>query len=523
MKSASTHTSTASRSTSTRTLPWWGVWSVGTLATFLLASVWSVTMPIYSGPDESSQAIHAAALVRGQIIGTPVNRYEDPYTLVTVPGTFALGGMDSSCFLKNPAIPASCAAGVRLSSRPVGIGTYSGRYPPLYYVAPGLVTLVDQSPDALIFMRLAGALMCSVLLGLTLMAISLWSRRRMLSVGLLCALPPTAVYLFSMVNPNGLEIAAAICLWCSGLVLVLERLDDPPRGLVLVVTVSAVVLICTRGLSPLYAVLILAALGALAGPAAIRRLFGRRDIRRAALVLVVVGAGAVTWVLAAHALWLLPSGPSVGPHASDVTIIAKAFAQTHAWLEQMVGVLGWDETYMPTWTYRIWAVVVILLVLIAVRSRERRALLVLASLIALSLLLPVVLSLPQARIVGIAWQGRYTLPLAVGVPLLAAWLGGTAGNAPHPRIRLALVLALACASVLGYLETLRRYAVGTRGPIYFFGGPWHPVEGWALALVWYVAGYGLLCAVLWRLVEARGDTDQVLQLSYAGAPTDGRQ
>ncbi len=44
---------------------------LGTLASFALLAVWAVAMPLYSGPDEPSQVVHAAALVRGQLIGTP--------------------------------------------------------------------------------------------------------------------------------------------------------------------------------------------------------------------------------------------------------------------------------------------------------------------------------------------------------------------------------------------------------------------------------------------------------------------
>jgi hypothetical protein len=49
---------------------------------------------------------------------------------------------------------------------------------------------------------------------------------------------------------------------------------------------------------------------------------------------------------------------------------------------------------------------------------------------------------------------------------------------------------------LAFMETLRRYAVGTQGPFDLIGARWHPVEGWAVALVWYLVAYGLLLVVL---------------------------
>ena len=150
---------------------------------------------VYSGPDEPSQVIHAAALVRGQLIGTPDHGYQSPTTTVTVPGTFGNGADLMLCYLWLPTVPASCAAHVKLSEHPGRFSTYSGRYPPLYYAIDGLPTLAIDSTLAVIWMRLLGAFLCSVLLGLALMSIAVWSRSPILPTGFLCALTPAAIYM----------------------------------------------------------------------------------------------------------------------------------------------------------------------------------------------------------------------------------------------------------------------------------------------------------------------------------------
>lgn len=408
----------------------WRAFGLGTVVTFALMAVWAITMPLYSGPDEPSQAAHAAALVRGQLFGTPVRNFRFPGADVTVPGTLGNGTDDISCYWYHPAIPASCAAGVRLTSRPVAALTYSSRYPPLYYTATGLVTLVDQSSSTLIYMRLVGALMCSVLLGLAYMALAVWSANRVLPVGFLCALTPMAVYLGGVLNPSGLEIAAAICLWASGVVLMLEHAEDPPPGLVLVVAASAVVLTCTRGLSPLFALLSIVALAALVGQQTVARLFrSRRDVRWGALALIVVAVVTVAWVLYAHSLSLLPAGSRVSPSASDLSIVGQAFGQTRIWLEQMVGVLGWGDASMPSWTYRVWGLVLVLLVLLALRSRHRQGLLVLGWLIGLSLLLPVAISLVDTA----EHRNRLDRPLHAAARRRGARAGGRARRCRRRR------------------------------------------------------------------------------------------
>jgi hypothetical protein len=461
-------------------------------------------MPLYTGPDEQSQATHAAALVRGQLIGTPGPGYEDAFSIVSVPGTFGDGMNEIHCFQWDPAVPASCAAGVKLSGKTVVVGTYSGRYPPTYYAITGLVTLADQSAGALRYMRLVSALMSAALLGLAIMVMLTWSRNRLLRAGFLCALTPTAVYLGGMLNPNGLEISAAICLWCTGTVLVFEHGDDPPRGLLLCVFGSAAVFATTRGLSPFLVVLILVALVALLGfRRAWRLLRERRDVQLLAAALFVLSAATVAWILLAHTLWLVPAGPPVAAHASEFHIVGQAFSQTRVWYEQMVGVLGWDEVFVPDWTYRIWAAAIIILVALAIRSGKVRGLVVLGSLVAVVVLLPIPITLVHARTLGIVWQGRYMLPLSAGVPILASALGNRNPDGSTLWIRLAIFLALALASLLAFIETLRRYAVGNQGPFDLIGARWHPVEGWALALLWYLVAYGLLLVVLGALESPR--------------------
>jgi Predicted membrane protein (DUF2142) len=222
--------------------------------------------------------------------------------------------------------------------------------------------------------------------------------------------------------------------------------------------------------------------------------------------LCATGAFATAWILSAHTLWLLPAGPAVSRHASELQIISQAFGQTATWLHQMVGVLGWVDTPLPVWTYAAWGVAAVALISVALWAGWIRATLVLLGLIALSFVLPVGLELVNAKTVGLTWQGRYTLPLVVGVPLLAASCAGIRAYDRKAQQVFArtIVVVLAIVGVLGYLQALRRYAVGTRGPLDFLGGSWHPVEGTVIAILWYLAATAVLARLLWPLM-ARPD------------------
>ena len=92
-------------------------------------------------------------------------------------------------------------------------------------------------------------------------------------------------------------------------------------------------------------------------------------------------------------------------------------------------------------------------------------------------MLPVLLEAWQVRDVGYQWQGRYTLPIAVSIPLLAGF-----GVSEATRIRLSirrfvavLVVSLTVAEVVAYWLPLRDYSVGKHGPFWFFSDAiWSP-------------------------------------------------
>lgn len=481
------------------------MFAAAALAAFALLAAWAITVPLYSAPDETSQVVHAAALVRGQLIGRPGTGAQNPYSTVRVPASFGKGEALVKCYQFDDREPASCASGVRLTSGSVPASTYSGHYPPLYFALTGLPTLVDRSTGAVFLMRLSGALLCAVLLGLACLAVVRWSRHRAVLVGLMAALTPTALYLQSVVNPNGLEIAAALCLWCSGLVLVTERLADPPVGLIAIVGASAAVLNLARPLSPLWTLLILATLALLAGVRQVWRLLRRTDVRMATAAVAASAAFAVAWIIGAHSLWIVPAGTQIAHGTPLLHIVGDEFRQTGTWLEQMVGMLGWLDAPVPLATSFLWAAAVGVLLVGVLATRQWRDSGILALLVVAVLVAPVALELIDARRVGLAWQGRYTLPLAVGVPLLSSALIGKAGQLRRLSRSLGwVVLAfVSVGGILAFAEVLRRYAVGVNGPILFVDHGWTPLEGDVGALIWFVVATIVLAGLLGRWASRR--------------------
>jgi hypothetical protein len=455
----------------------WRVFVVVLVLAFANMAVWSLATPFFASPDEPAQVARAVALVHGQLIGTTVKNKGNPVTDVTIPTVYAAGSSYAGCFAFKDTVPASCATHLTQSKAAVRTTTYVGRYPPLYYAVVGLPSLFTASGDGLYAMRLVSALFNAVFLALAALSVAAWSRSRLLLVGLFVAATPMTYFLGGVVNPSGLEITSATCLWCAGLVLALERSDRPPPGLVAVATVAAAALLLARALSPLWVVSILLLLALLAGWRGVRALARARSVRWALVPLVPAGAFAVWWTVVAHALDLVPVGIRI--NGSGTSLAAGIFGLTGGWIQQMIGVFGWLDTISPLLTYLFWYAVIGLFVLLALACARRRHSGALALLMLVVVFVPVIISYGQAHRLGVIWQGRYILPMAVGVPLMAVALVERSGVLDGVRARVATVVCavLACAAFAAFAEALRRYAVGVKGPIDYLRGGWRPPLG----------------------------------------------
>ncbi len=455
------------------------VFVVCLVITFANFAAWSLATPLFASPDEQAQVVYAAAAARGQLVGTTIHNDENPYTVVSVPKVFASGDRYPVCFHFHPEIPASCARRLTTSTKTEHTYTYVGRYPPLYYLIVGLPSLAFVSKSGIYLMRLMSALICALLVSLALLVVVLWSRRKLLLVGVMVAATPMVWFLGGVVNPSGFEICAAICLWTAGLVLVLDHPEHPPPGLVATVAVAAAALLLARPISPLWVACIAVVLGLLGGRRALVGVVRSQAARRWAVPLLACGVFAISWIIGEHALDLRPVGTHVRPGESSLGLIGTLFGHTGGWTLQMVGVFGWLDTRSPILTYVVWFVIVAFLVVLASQCASARRAGALMLLIVAVVVVPIVISYGEAHRLGILWQGRYTLPLAVGVPLVSAALAERSALVRRWRTRTAVALSIGMgvAYIAAFLEALRRYAVGVNGPIDFLDGKWSPPLG----------------------------------------------
>ncbi len=456
------------------------VFAAATAVFFVAMALWSFATPIYAAPDEPVQVAKAAAVVRGELVGDTVGAPHTAFAKVTVPAFYGLPANRNAptCFHRHPSVPASCEPRLVGGSGSVGAWIYVARYPPLYYAIVGLPSLLGAGTWTIYLMRLVSALLSSLLIGLAVMVAVSYSRSRAILIGLVVAVTPMVVFLGGVVNPSGLEISAAICVWCAGSVLMLEHLHDPPPALIAVLAGSACVLELIRSLSPFWLALTGLTLFAVADFRQLRAFFARSQPRVALFAIVLVGALATSWILLERSTAVYSTTP-LGP-TPETTILETSFAHNDYYVADMVGVFGWFDTFAPTFTYIAWYGLTGVIGLLAAAVARRRQAAVLGMLCAAILLLPVAISSSQVHRYGYTWQGRDTLPLAVGLPILAAGLIGMSPVVRHARRLASVVVVFAALAQFGaFFEALRRYAVGTKGPDFAFllHASWRPPLG----------------------------------------------
>ena len=194
-----------------------------------------------------------------------------------------------------------------------------------------------------------------------------------------------------------------------------------------------------------------------------RELLRRRDVI-ITYALLAVAAVAATGLIVASGQFDSPA-TSGRPLAPGETPLSAGLGMTERIGREIVAVFGWLDTGTAQLSYYVWIVACGSLVMGAVLLGRRRALSGLALAALATFVLPIAANWGQARTGGFVWQGRYSLPLAVGVPILAALICDQAGLARRVYRRFATTLGVLVAVGQTYAAywALRRFAVGLHG------------------------------------------------------------
>jgi hypothetical protein len=274
----------------------------------------------------------------------------------------------------------------------------------------------------------------------------------------------------------------------------------PTRALVRVAVMS-VLLVAARPLSPAFLVAIVAvAVWFAAERGTLLRLWADGRVR---VLTVVVGIGvalSTAFVVANDSLQQV----IVFAHApadSRLDLARAALAHSGDRAEQAVGVFGWTGFGAVQLPYAVvvgWIVAFLAVNVLAVVVGHWRARTALAFTTLVCLGLPALAQLIGRE--GAGWQGRYVLPLAVGVPIMGAYAIERSGRVPRPVERIAVVVACVAAAAalfVAHQTLMTRNLVGVPNHLFegltqaTWNGPLNPpvLFGWSFVAAAVYGGW----------------------------------
>jgi hypothetical protein len=463
---------------------------IALLAVLIAEAVWIITVPPFRGSDEVDHAYRAAGVASGQF-HLSQGAAHGRGVLVWVP-TDIVTAAQKQCTALVYVGHDNCHA-VETSGDRSLVATSAGAYDPLFYLYVGTVAKPFHGAAADYAMRVAGAMLCALLLALGVGVMAFAGTGRWTNLGVLATITPEVLFSGAMPSPNGVEMGLAFVLWAALLAAVRNNEDTRLQRRLLVVSGIVVFpLTFIRLLGPMWVVLIVVAVAATIGWrqawAILRR--HRRVLGTIAAVTVVGVCWWAAWqAIASHATGVQPD--------ADRKKWLLAF-NLPVYTMQMVGAFPWRDEPAPLGIYPLVFFVILLMLAAAWRrgatARVRRSVLWIGI---TSLLVPVVLSLVFMPSAGAIWQGRYEVPFVIGIlPLCGLFLDDVAFAPTEGRRLIALsgiFLVIAHAACVYHVQQLELRRVES----YTDPSWWHP-PGVVLVVVMLVA-----CAVVWPLLRDR--------------------
>lgn len=355
------------------------------------------------------------------------------------------------------------------------LGTYAGTYQPYAYVPPGLAMRVADSPRAALRLGRAASLALSAALLIAAIWLAWSPAAPWLSLlGVLAAVTPMVLFLASVLNPSGPEVAAAICFAVA--LIRLTRAEVAPGWAWAALAAAGVVLAAARALGPAFVLLDVVAVGLLAGP----RLFAGRV--RDGGAKAIAAAGAIAVAAAASVVWEFTRQPRPEPSTTSLfDALRPAIDGLPEVGRQAVGVFGTLDVTMPEPAYWLWALLALTLVGAAAAVGTRRDRLSVGGLVAGALVVTVGMALVYREIGPL--HGRYALPALVLVPLWSGEILLRRRDRLSESAQKGLVAGtfglVAAVHAVAWWANGRRFAVGADGDWLFLAdAAWRPPLGW---------------------------------------------
>lgn len=458
----------------------------------LLQLAWIFAVPAFRGIDEFDHVIKADATARGQWTGSePPPRGRGELMRVRDDVATALGPM---CAFYDYTGPDNCSAVRTMGDSTVEIASAASAYNPAYYVVAGVVASPFPGASADFAMRCVTAWLSALMLAWGAAVTRSWANGGWPGLALMVSATPVLVYSTTIAAPNGVGMAGGILMW-TGL---LGVASNPRAPHLLAASTGAVAVAVTHTTGLLWVPLVLVSILLLRPRrwwvAAWRA--DRSNATVAASIVLVALAYAACWVRIANTNALAPPADDVPPlRPGDLPI------QVVSWLLQTIAAFPTRVEFAPVAVYPIWVLAFLALLVLGCAAATTRTRLVLLLLVGLWFAVPLTLTVVSYASEPFAWQGRYAMPLAVGISVVAGFALSEAGRLPSWRTSFTLVTLALVAHVLSVAAVTLREADRGLSPTFADVVPGPPAV--TAVLVGAIAALGFVVAVRgWSAADA---------------------
>lgn len=421
------------------------VWAAWFFGFFAVAAGWAMLTPIDQYPDEGDHVYRAVFVWEGAV---PKN---GAYTH----GTGAAARVPAS--LHDVFTPSIACQGLYTDTQcavipgdSTNVNTVSseGRMFPLYYALVGWPLAIWPDRRGVEAARVvSGGLSAALLASAAVVLLSLARRRRViLMAGLFAGLTPLALSLTGGVNPSSMELAGAVLFWAALLALMHGASTR------FFAVVGGIAVVTPRVSGPVWAALALVLALLTVSPSAWWP-FVRRNLATVLLPVVAVGTAVVAWSLIFHSYQVFASLQPIT--ASHREMVVNTFWNMDDIHKQEIGYFGWLSIPPPWLALGCWMLIGVLAAVLAFLGGRRAGVVTLLG-FGLLLVIPFAAQLssyPRSGLGG--WQGRYMLPLVVGLPLLAV----VPGLARRLERRSAVMIAWAILGLASLAQVRSVYRV----------------------------------------------------------------
>lgn len=422
----------------------------------LLQAAWILAVPAYRGIDEFDHAYQAAAVARGQWHATEPAEHGRG-SVVEIPGSIVRAA-SPICSTYTYVGHDNCFPITRRPGDLVEVATAAASYNPAYYLAAGTLARPFPGQGFDYAMRVFTAIGCALLLAWAAALTVSWTSSPWPRIALVAGLTPVFTFSTSIASPNGISYACAALLW-SALVSVVT--GNRVRAAVVAAGTATAGFVVTHATGLLWTpMIVLAATLLVPWPR-------WREIWRAGRTTILPVAAVVAVICGASAWWIRTMGtnslPTPTRHGAEAHLPLADLPLYHVlWALETIAVFPTRSDPAPVGVYLLWIGVLGLVFGLAVRRLVLREVAGLVLLTGFLVVVPTMLSIASYASEGWGWQGRYNLPLWLGVTTIAG-LALARGRAPRQLTAWVLAACMAVALLLSVVHVAWHEA--TTGPV----------------------------------------------------------